>query len=72
MDLKDIDVIRGNGLSRLTIEVIRVLCQRPLAPSVTSAPLLANDKGKNEMVQEALHRSPATYLINQENPEKLS
>ena len=41
--------------------------QRPLAPSVTS---VDNDKGDNEMIREAAHRSPGIYLTAEENPRK--
>ena len=32
--------------------------QRPLAPSVTSVMLVANDKDDNEIILGAVHRSP--------------
>ena len=37
---------------------VRVLSQRPLAPSVSSVTSVANDKGDNEMILGAVHRSP--------------
>jgi hypothetical protein len=41
--------------------------QRPLAPSVTS---VANDKGDNEMIPGAVHRSPKVCLTVEGNPGK--
>ena len=41
--------------------------RRPLAPSVMS---VTNDKGDNEMIPGAVHRSPAIYLRAEENPRK--
>ena len=46
---------------------VRVPSQRPLAPSVTS---VANDKGDNEMILGAVHRSPSICLTAEENPRK--
>ena len=46
---------------------VRVPSQRPLAPSFTS---VANNKGDNEMIPGAVHRSPGIYLTAEENPEK--
>ena len=43
---------------------VRAPSQRPLAPSVTS---VANDKGGNEMITGAVHRSPGVYLTAEEN-----
>jgi hypothetical protein len=43
---------------------VRVPSQRLLAPSV------ANDKGNNEMILEAVHRSPGICLTAEENPRK--
>ena len=40
---------------------VRVSSQRPLAPSVASVKLVANDKGDNEMILGAVHRSPGIY-----------
>ena len=37
---------------------VRVPSQRPLAPSVASVTSVAIDKGDNEMVLGAVHRSP--------------
>ena len=37
---------------------VRVSSQRPLAPNVTSVTSAANDKGDNEMILGAMHRSP--------------
>ena len=36
---------------------VRVSSQRPLAPSVASVTSVANDKGDNEMIPRAVHRS---------------
>ena len=44
---------------------VGVPSQRPLAPSVTS---VTNDKGDNEMMPGAVHRSPGIYLKAEENP----
>ena len=46
---------------------VRVPSQRPIAPSVTS---VANDKGDNEMVPGAVHRSLSICLTAEENPGK--
>ena len=43
---------------------VRVPDQRPLAPSVTS---VTNDKGDNEMILGAVHRSPGICLTAEEN-----
>ena len=43
----------------------------PLAPSVTSVMSVANDKGDNEMIPGAVHRSPGIYLTAEENLRKL-
>ena len=39
--------------------------QRPLVPSVTS---VTNDEGDNEMIPEAVHRSPGIFLAAEESP----
>ena len=39
---------------------VRVPIQRPLAPSVAS---VANDKGDNEMILGAVHRSPPIVKV---------
>ena len=49
---------------------VRVLSQRPLAPSVSSVKSVANDKGDNEMILRAVHRSPGICLTAEENPRK--
>ena len=52
---------------------VRVPSQRPLAPSVasvTSVTSVANDKGDNEMILEAVHRSPGICLTAEENSRK--
>ena len=42
--------------------------QRPLAPRVASVMSVANDKGDNEMILGAVHRSPGVFLTAKENP----
>ena len=49
---------------------VRVPTQRPLAPSVASVTSVANDKGDNEMILGAVHRSPSICLTAEENPRK--
>ena len=49
---------------------VRVPSQRPLAPSVASVMSVANDKGDNEMILGAVHRSPGICLTAVENPRK--
>ena len=49
---------------------VRVPSQRPLAPSVASVTAVANDKGDDEMILEAVHRSPRICLTAEENPRK--
>ena len=49
---------------------VRVPSQRPLAPSVKSVTSVATDKGDNEMIPGAVHRSPGICLTAQENPGK--
>ena len=39
-----------------------VSSQRPFAPSVASVTSFANDKGDNEMILGAVHRSPSICL----------
>ena len=46
---------------------VRVPSQRPLAPSVASVTSAANDKGDNEMILGAVHRSPGICLTAEEN-----
>ena len=46
---------------------VRVPGQRPLAPNVTSVASVANDKGDNEIIPGAVHRSPGIYLTVKEN-----
>ena len=46
---------------------IRVPSQRPLASSVASVTSVANDKGDNEMILGAVHRSPGICLTAEEN-----
>ena len=52
--------------------LVRVPSQRPLAPSVASVTSVANDKGDNEMILGAVHRSPGIRLTAEENPQKTS
>ena len=49
---------------------VRVPKQRPLAQSVASVTSVANDKGDNEMILGAVHRSPGICLTPEENPRK--
>ena len=51
---------------------VRVPSQRPLAPCVASVKSVANDKGDNEMILGAVHRSPGIFLTAEENPQKTS
>ena len=46
---------------------VRVPSQKPLAPSVASVTSVANDKGDNEMILGAVHRSPGICLTAEEN-----
>ena len=45
--------------------LVRVL--RPLAPSVASFTSVANDKGDNEMISGAVHRSPGICFTAGQN-----
>ena len=47
---------------------VRVPSQRPIAPSVASVTSVANDKGNNEMILGAVHRSPGICITAEENP----
>ena len=49
---------------------VRVPSQRPFAPSVASVTSVANDKGDNETILWAVHRSPGICLTTEENPRK--
>ena len=49
---------------------VRVPSQRPLASSVASVTSVANDKGDNEIILGAVHRSPGICLTAEENPRK--
>ena len=51
---------------------VRVRSQRPLAPSVASVTSVANDKGENEIILGAVHRSLGICLSVEETPENLS
>ena len=44
--------------------------QRPLALSAASVTSVANDKGDNDMILKAVHRSPGICLTAEENPRK--
>ena len=63
----------GCGQKKLSVSVavppapVRVRSQRPLAPSVAS---VASNKGDNEMILGAAHRSPGICLTAEENPRK--
>ena len=46
---------------------VRVPSHRPLDSSITSVTSVANDKGDNEMILEAVHRSPGIYLTAEGN-----
>ena len=50
--------------------LVRVPSQRPLALSVASVTSVANDKGGNEMILGAVHRSPDICLTAEKNPRK--
>ena len=50
----------------------RVPSQRPLAPIVASVTSVTNDKDDNEIIQEAVHRSPGICLTAEDNPLKTS
>ena len=50
---------------------VRVPSQRPLAPNVASVTSVADDKGDNEMILGAVHRSPGICLTAEENLRKL-
>ena len=45
--------------------------RRPLAPSVTSVRLVPSDKGDNEMILGAVHRSLGIFLTAEET-QKIS
>ena len=49
---------------------VRVPSQRSLAPSVASVTSVAKDKGDDEMILGAVHRSPGICLTAKENPRK--
>ena len=49
---------------------VRVPSQRPLAPSDVSVTSVANDKGDNEMILGAVHRSLGICLTAKENCRK--
>ena len=51
---------------------VRVPSQRPLASSVASVTSVANDRGDNEMILGAVHKSPGICLTAEENPQKTS
>ena len=43
--------------------LVRVPSQRLLVPSVTSVTSVTNDKGDNEMILGAVHRSPGLFIL---------
>ena len=49
---------------------VLVPSQRPLVPSLASITSVATDKGDNEMILGAVHRSPGIRLTAEENPRK--
>ena len=49
---------------------VRVPSQSSLASSVASDTSVANDKGDNEMILGAVHRSPGICLTAEENSRK--
>jgi hypothetical protein len=49
---------------------VRVPSQRPLAPSVASVTLVVNNKGDDEMILGAVHKSPGICLTAVENHRK--
>ena len=48
-------------------DAVRVPSQRLRAPSFASVTLVANDKGDNEMLLGAVHRSPGILFTAEEN-----
>ena len=44
--------------------------QMPLAPSITAVTSFVNDKGHNEKIPGAVHRSPGIFLKAEETPGK--
>ena len=48
---------------------VQVSSQRPLAPSVASITSVANDKGDNEKILGAVHRSPGICVTADGNPK---
>ena len=53
----------------MTPTLVWVLSQWPLAPNVTSVMYVANDKDDNEMIKEAVYRSPGISLIDEDSHE---
>ena len=47
---------------------VRIPGQRPIAQSIASVTSVANDKGDNEMILGAVHRSPSICFTAEENP----
>ena len=66
----------GRSQKKLSVSVavppapVRIPSQRPLALSVASFTSVANNKGGDEMIQGAVHRSPAICHTPEENPIK--
>ena len=54
----------------MPVAPVRVPSQRPLAQSVASVTSVANDKGDNEMILGAVHRSPGNCLTVEGSPRK--
>ena len=49
---------------------VRVSSQRPPPRVSLQSRLSGNDKGENEMIPGAVHRSPGIYFSSEENPGK--
>ena len=66
----------GCGHKKLLVSVVVppapvwVPSQRPLAPRVASVMSVTKDKGDNEMILGAVHRSPGIWLTAEETPRK--
>ena len=57
-------------MGKLSIKWLHILFTMTLAPSVALVTSVADDKGDNETIPGAAHRSPAICLTAEENPEK--
>ena len=51
----------------VTLAPARVPSQWPLTWNVTSVTSVANDRGDNEMIQGAVHKTPCIYFKAEEN-----